>query len=354
MKGKAVSLYTKIALCCLLIQVAMSCSTGGSDQSQTSEMSNEVKAPTANNAVEPPKAKQSDVSLSRASRKAHTYSLGNTRMTSTYYDLAKANQSVNRHKENSKSLGEIESRIASMRYAKSGVSSVWPSLENAANLFARQNYQANLPGEIKLDVALLAIADNDFDLAEYLLVDLLNSSKSELKAAALNAVGLIYIKEGRVPEAVLQWQAALKTAPDFKAAQLNLGFIALKHGDFENAKRYLGNLTNDWYASSGLMIVDRHEGNAKMAESKCERLLSSQSKNKLISFNCGLFYYQEEGQAKKAKDLLTESATISQGPSSWSEKAYALIGRIENAELKAAAAKEAGPPKEAIKNGPKK
>ena len=153
---------------------------------------------------------------------------------------------------------------------------------------------------------------------------------------------------------MLQWQAALKASPDFKAAQLNLGFIALKHGDFENAKLYLGNLTNDWYASSGLMIVDRHEGNTKMAESKCERLLSSQSKNKLISFNCSLFYYQEEGQAKKAKDLLTESATISQGPSSWSEKAYALIGRIENAELKSAAAKEAGPAKEAIKNEPKK
>lgn len=58
-------------------------------------------------------------------------------------------------------------------------------------------------------------------------------------------LGRLYLREGRLDEARMQFEKALQIDPSFHNAMAGLGFVALEEGQFERAKLIFNQVLND-------------------------------------------------------------------------------------------------------------
>ena len=123
---------------------------------------------------------------------------------------------------------------------------------------------------------------------------------------------MIEQSDGRLPEAVDYWNKALKLVSSYVPARLNLGFYALKYGDFSTAKKYLSGM-NDYYALTGYMQAVR-QSSPSSANSLCGRILSKKKDYKPAMFSCALNTAQGKGDLKKAKTELQKIAKTRGAP----------------------------------------
>lgn len=231
------------------------------------------------------------------------------------------------------------------------------AIQKLATSLVEKNVNNQLDDSANLSLGFIFLQNRDFMRAEYFLFKVAESKNSKLKSAAYNALGVIQMHDDRIPEAVDYWKKSLQAHGGAHAAQLNLGMTALRFGDYEKAGRLLSSIPRDWYIESGLLVVDRFMGRRDSAKAICDKILSSNPKQKQTLFNCGLLEFQEFHNYKKASQMIGQATQVSGGPNYWEELAYKTIERIdatEQEELNKAAQKKMEQQKAAPKTEPGK
>lgn len=287
-----------------------------------------------------------------AARGTLTQSLSNNPLTSQTIDISKASQLVEKM-QSGKGKGFYEEKLSAERLARRGVGPVTISAKKIASFEMEKGASNTISEAVKLEIALAAVAARNYYLAEFLLPVLIESKAPKIKAAANNALGVMAYQADRVPEAVLYFKEALKAVENYKPAMLNLGLAALKGGDLNVAKRYLGDLQNDWFVQSNLIIVSRLEGNNSRAGDLCASVLAKEPDHKATLFNCGLFELQNRGAFDKARKYAEKASKARHGEAGWDERAFQLSNQIDMEEaakkLKAAQKAAADKPKQSPK-----
>jgi hypothetical protein len=254
-----------------------------------------------------------------------------------------------------------EEKLSAERLARRGVAAVSLSAKKIAAYEMEKGAGNTISDAVKLEVALAAVAARNFYLAEYLLPVLIESKIPRIKAAANNALGVMALQADRVPESVLYFKESLKAVENYKPAMLNLGLAALKGGDLNVAKRYLGDLQNDWFVQSNLITISRLEGNNGRAGELCSKVLGKEPDHKPTLFNCALFELQNKGSFDKARSYAEKASKSRHGEAGWDERAFQLSNQIDmeeavkkrKASQKAAEEKAKQAPKQPAKQPPK-
>ena len=273
---------------------------------------------------------------SLADMKNYTHSLSNNKLTSRLANLGKARAIAKRlsaaPKENSSdSIKNLKSLIAVERIGGADVSRLTKHLQRLADLTYKKTKNVSgikVSEAARLEVGIAALEKKDYSLAFFYFDELLASKNKRIIAGAYNGLGLLAMFEGRIPEAVENWQMALKSVSDYESALLNLGFMSLKFGHVESAKRFLTQLSDDWFAKSGLIVANRLMGSLGEASKLCNELVAKHPNHKPILFNCGVHEWQSNQNIPKAKKLISNALRQNGGPSEWDAQGEKVLGAI--------------------------
>ncbi|MCX6123209.1 MAG: hypothetical protein NTV34_00425 [Proteobacteria bacterium] len=269
-----------------------------------------------------------------------TTSLSNNPFTSKTVDKAKAADLANQYSNSkAKDIASLEAAIEAHRLAGHSVNEVMAPAKSLADLEMSKNVDKEIPETAQLELGLSGIQTGRLAFAEFWLDKLLKSKNASIRAAAINAKGVVAIRTDRIPEAMFLFREALAAKSDFKPALLNIGFLALQGGDAATAKKALSGMQDDWYVESGLVSVHRLEGEADKAEGSCEKVLSKHPKHKPTLINCGVNAWQGKKDYKKAREYLNKALAVPGGASFWDERSGRLLGTIDVEESRAAQAK---------------
>ena len=289
-----------------------------------------------NTGSEEPADSQPDDNVSvSATRKNFVQSFSNNQLTSHTVSKSKADQVAAKIESNmqgakDKDKRSLEGLVSARRLAGKPLDEIMNSARQIAEIEMSKSVDKDISDDLKLEIAIAAMSNGKYALADFYLDQLVSKSKdANAKAGALNALGVIAIRQDRFPEAVALFKEALKVNSGYKAAKLNLGFLALGGGDFGLAKRMLNEMQGDWFVDSGLLVVERLENDNAKADGLCSKVLAKKSEHKPTLFNCGLHEWQGKRNAEKAKEFLTKAVKARGGKPGWDEKAYRLIGNID-------------------------
>lgn len=273
-------------------------------------------------------------------RRLLTTSMSHNGFTSKAISRSKANDIANnmaqslsqsKNKEPHTAYGTI---VANRLAGRSAQESFDEARRVMDHLLAK-NVDAELPEAIQLELALSALQTNRLALAEFYLDKLVRSKNARVKVAAINAIGVVAIRNDRIPEAVATFKEALGLDKEYEPALLNLGFLALQGGDVTTAKRAFASMQDDWFVESGMISIDRLEGDGKGAEQRCEKVLSKHPRHKPTLINCGINSYQGLRDFKRAREYFNRALAVQGGPSAWDEKTGKLLGVVDSEEVKA-------------------
>ena len=260
-------------------------------------------------------------------------SLTNNSLTSRTISLGKAEQQASRLSPNAKDKKTLEGRISALRLAKKPVNSLLDAAKKLADLeMKRGGVNNQIDDDVKLELAIGAVNSKKFALAEYYLQNLFSSKSAKVRAGAYNLTGVIALRNGRIPTAVVNFKESLKNISSYRPAQLNLGFIALRGGDVSTSKRAFSSMQSDWFVQTGLVTISRLEGNQNRVQSLCSKLLSRNHKPTL--YNCGLHEFQVKKNYKQAKVLMNK-AVKARGNKEWDTAIYKMITKVNFEEAQA-------------------
>lgn len=280
-----------------------------------------------------------EISGLSANTRTLTYSFGNNPLSSKRVKLS-AVRSISSslasrlRNPTSKQKNELVTLMALKRLEGQSYASIVNIARKLILNELRVDIARKIPDSAKLELALSAISKRNFSMADHWLNEVAKSKDSRIRASALTGKGMIELLSNRLPEAIYYWNLALKSYDRFAPARLNIAFYALKYGDFQTAKSMLSNMRDDWYALTGLLQAERLGGNPKRTESLCAQVREIKKKYKPALFSCALNTLQGLGDAQKARKQLEEVAQIEGPPSSIDEKAFVIIGKMEQVKAK--------------------
>jgi tetratricopeptide (TPR) repeat protein len=265
-----------------------------------------------------------------------TFSLSNNGMTGKAVNKREAQGLANRIgsqvAKNSPDLKrELTNVMALKRFAGANLNEIFGVAKAIITNEMKKDVSRKLPEQTELELALGAIESRKIAMAEHWLNQISDTRNKRMKAAELTARGIIALMDNRLPEAVDFWYQALKNFPNYTPAKLNLGFTALRFGDYTTAKKMLSDHQDDWFAATGLMQAERLANNVNRVVSLCKRILSQVNNYKPARFSCALNTYQGQGDLAKARKELESVARINGGPPEIDEKVFLVIGRIDKA-----------------------
>ncbi|SMF62299.1 hypothetical protein [Pseudobacteriovorax antillogorgiicola] len=269
-----------------------------------------------------------------ANNKLLTFSITNSPLSSFQVDRRKAAELSNElesdlKRATAKEKRELVALMGLKRLAGADLQVVFNIARKIILNELKIDISRSIPESAMLELALTAIQKRNFSMADHWLGEISGSRNKRVLAAADTARGMIELLSDRLPEALYYWNEALKHFRNFEPARLNIGFFALKYGDFETAKKMLGNMQNDWFALTGVLQAERLANRPKKVDSLCDRVKSKKKTYKPALFSCALNTYQGLGQLDKAKEELSKVAQVDGPPTEVDEKAFIVIGRIE-------------------------
>jgi tetratricopeptide (TPR) repeat protein len=279
--------------------------------------------------------------------KSFSYSAKGNPLSSKVVDKRKAREMIEEisskiKRPTQKDKNEMVGLIVLHAVAGSDFSQVLRATKNLVTLEMKQKVGKDVPQVVKLQVALAAIENGNIPMAEYYLIELLESKNRKIKAAAYTAQGYIALADDRLPEAITAWNTALKAVPNYDAALLNIGYFSLKYGDHVTATQMFEKMRDDWFARAGLIIASRLAGDVGKVSSLCQSF-DEKKEYKPVMLSCALNAYQGEKNYDKALDILKDLIKSNSPPSSINEQAHKLISQIERDKRKARAPKSKGP-----------
>jgi len=198
----------------------------------------------------------------------------------------------------------LEAYLSAQRLGNGSLPDQAGTARAVADLSMRKNVDFELSAPLRLELAISAVEVNRLALAEFLLDPLLNLKDGRVRAAAYNLAGVIAIKMDRVPEAVVAFQEALKSANDYRPARINLGMLALDGGDFALARSMLGGSGDNALVASGEVTLARFKDGAEQAAEICKSATAKFPDYKPLLFNCGLNDVQGRKNLARGKDYL--------------------------------------------------
>ena len=301
--------------------VLVSCATGG-----------KKKKVGGSKAVSKASENFDDAEEERESGSTLVSSLSNNPMTSKVVSGGNAEKALSRISGSMKGTDaqkkvKLKSKIAAQRLSRKSLSQVLSSARSLADIEMKSGLKKGLPSSVKLEIGIAAMMNKNFAMADFMLLPLKSSKNRKIAAGAYNALGVLALKEGRIPEAVKFFESALSKSSNYEAAMLNLGFVALNGGDLDTAKKMLNRVKPDWYTESGLLILARRQGNSSAAEAKCKKIMGKR-KHKPTYFNCGLNAWFGEKNAKKARNLINSALKMRGGNTNWDQKGYKILEKI--------------------------
>ena len=217
--------------------------------------------------------------------------------------------------------------MAMKRISGASYGSVVSIAKKMVTLEIEKSISRDIPANAYLELTLSAFQKKKYTMAEYYMDKLEKYKKPKIKAAILTIRGMIAQDDGKLPEAVDYWNRALKLKANYTPAKLNLGFYALKFGDFKTAKKNLSGM-NDYFSLTGYMQATRQSSPAD-AQSLCRRILQKKKNYKPALVSCALNVGQGQGDLKKSKQQLQNATKVRGGPSQIDEKAYRAIEKID-------------------------
>ena len=275
-----------------------------------------------------------------------SFSLSNSPLSSKQFSRSKARDEANKLvREIKRSKGNTQKEHVALmtmqRMAGNDLNTAFETAKRIALNEMKIDIGRAMPEAAILELALSSIISANYSMADYWLNELLSSKDKKMRAAERTARGIIELRSGRLPEAVFNWNEALKFYQNYEPARLNIGFFALKYGDFQTAKKMLSPLKNDYFTMTGLMQAERLADRSKKVDSMCEQILKSSPKYKPALFSCALNTYQGLGDLAKARTQLEKVAQVEGPPVEIDEKSFLTIGKIEAALKNSAPAKPA-------------
>jgi lipopolysaccharide biosynthesis regulator YciM len=277
------------------------------------------------------KSEQDDGDRGKQSGSTFVNSLSNSSMTSWTVKRSRAESISKKLLDDAKGSDEkmkelLSSLVATQRLSGQNFPAVLETGRRLADVELKAGANKEIPDTAKLEIALAAAQASNFAMFDFMITPLLTSKDSKIRAGALNALGVITLDEGRVPEAVQYFKKALKSDSDYRPAMLNLGFVALQYGDLDTAKSMLTRVRQDWFAKSALLVIARQSGDKSETTSLCTKLLPRSHKPTV--FNCGLNEWLSNNSSAKARDLINKALKLKGGPPSWDEKGYEALNNI--------------------------
>lgn len=183
----------------------------------------------------------------------------------------------------------------------------------------------------KFDLAIAAYYAHSWG-EMFLWLEELQASKDKVIAAQVaNFRGVLAINDGRIPEAGEFFKLALSLDPKNEGALLNMGFLNLKYGYYEESEKQLTLLTEDTLAASGLIISTRMLNRDTETATYCQTVLQKTPKYKPALFNCALSELQDRKDIKRverAQDLLEKCVKLPGGDAASNKEASKLLGEV--------------------------
>ena len=261
-----------------------------------------------------------------------TVSSNRVTLTNSWSNNPLTSQTINRGRAEAQADGisgkdkrSLEGKASAMRLAGKSGSSLVAIGKKIAEIEMERAPNKEVDAALKLEIALAALSSREYSLAYYLLEDITADKKApnRVQAGAYNALGVIALKDDRIPEAVVYFRQALQQERSYKPAKLNLAFMALKGGNLAQAKQYIADFQNDWFAQYGMISIERMEGDTGRAADLCDKVLSKESSHKAALFNCALLEAQNKKNFKKALELTSRASKARGGEAGWEERIQA-------------------------------
>ncbi len=280
------------------------------------------------------KGGRDDESYSSSGSGTFVYSLSNNGLTPYTVNSAKAKNNADDlegklKNPTGKDRKDLVALMAAKRLAGEGVVPVFNIAKRLMIVEMKEDIKREMPEVAMLELALASIQSKQIPMAEHWIGKLLRSKNPKTKAAAYTAEGMIALLDNRLPEAVAFWNDALKAKSDYEPARLNIGFTALKYGDYKTAKAMFEGVNRDWFVMTGQMQAERLADNSNEAASLCKTILEKKPNYKPALFSCALNEYQGLGNLAKARTDLEHIGKLSGGPSTIDEKSFLVLGKIE-------------------------
>ncbi|NRA68996.1 MAG: hypothetical protein HRU19_31285 [Pseudobacteriovorax sp.] len=281
-------------------------------------------------------------SVSGASR-IYTYSLSNSPLSSKRYSPKKARDQASRIRRDISSGKKVNQKdlVALMSMQRMSGGDLQAAFSTAKRIVMNEmkvDIARDIPESAVLELALSAIQAANYSMADHWLNVIAKSKDKKMRAAERTARGIIEVRSDRLPEAIVFWYDALKLYSNYEPAKLNIGFYALKYGDYQTAKKMLSTIRSNYFTLTGLMQAERLADRAKKVDSMCKQIISKEPKYKPALFSCALNSFQGLGQFEKAKQELEKVAQVEGPPVEIDEKSFLTIGKLDKARAKKAAA----------------
>lgn len=190
------------------------------------------------------------------------------------------------------------------------------------------NINAKTPERLLLELANTSFKQGKVVLAEFYIRQITAGKKPFWVSNALTLQGLIHLKENKLPEAALEWQAALEKDPNNRGAATNLGLMALKYGDLKTATQRLNRAGGHWQAKLGLAIAARQQKQFPKARSLCNRVLQMKRQSKTALLSCALVEADGFKNVSKANAYLDEALKMTGGSDRINEKILATKRKL--------------------------
>lgn len=251
--------------------------------------------------------------------KGVTYSLGKDELLPNRVDV-RAGESIEKQLESATKRKNPDRKafialVSMKRLNQKSLAELKRTAKDMMTAEMEKKSTAKVPSLLELELAMAAVREKKYAYAEHFISGLISDSKvnKSIRAAAWNLDGVIAVSDGRLPDAINSWEEALKVDASYDAAQLNLGFYAVKFGDARTAIKWLSRQQDDWYASSGLAVAERLVGNGKKASALCDRVLKARPTDKVSLVNCAINEWQTNKDFSKASGLLDRAKRRSGG-----------------------------------------
>lgn len=263
----------------------------------------------------------------------YVHSLSNNPMTSRIAAVNKATAYANKISQQTRgpkgqTISNFESLIAAERIARVPLARLLKHMRRLAEITRKGTKHQKVSELARLEIAVAAVQQNQYGMANFLLNDLKLAKNKKVKAGAFNAIALLAMRDGRVPEAVSFWKESLKAHSTYVPALLNLGFVSLMFGHFEATKRFLSQVEGDWFSESGLLVAERLMNNTQETSRLCTKILKTHAKHKPTLFNCGVHEWQSNKNVAKAKQLIGKALNTRGGPNSWDNRGYRVLESV--------------------------
>ncbi len=272
-----------------------------------------------------------------AEEKTLTQSFSNNPMTSKVINRQAAADLAEKSSGPAKE-GNINAEVAFIAASRLAGKSLPENIQAARQLIdqivKKDGVQREIPDVVELELAIHAVSVGKLAFAEHLYDRLLKSKNAKVRAGINNLIGVVALRLNKIPEAVNSFRQSLKEDGGYVAAKLNLGFLALRGGDFNLAKSMLNDMSDDWFVKSGVLIIDRMGGGTDQAAKLCTEVLAKKPNHKPTLFNCGLNEFQARKNYKVARDYMNKTLKYEGGDPSWNERAAKIIGEIDNQEAR--------------------